>query len=90
MENLQEATEKICDLKGTVLAQHAMLVALIQTVQAHHLPGLLERYSKEIEAGTTVLLNAEVSEHTVAAFERDSRALSTTVQTRIAHTGIRG
>ncbi len=71
MKNLQDATEKICDLKGSVLALDALMTAML-----HHLPdaqraALGSTFAQHAEVARTVLLHATISEHTIAAYERD-------------------
>jgi hypothetical protein len=76
MKNLQEATERICELKGSLLALDALVTAL--------LPGLPEAARAELgrifdghtEVARTMLLHATISEHTIAAFERDTQRMS--------------
>jgi len=55
MKNLQDATERICDLKGSLVA----LDALMESLDAH------------AEVARTVMLHTAISEHTLQAFERD-------------------
>lgn len=71
MKNLQDATEMICDLKGSVLALEALVTAML-----HHLPeaqraALGSTFVQHAEVARTVLLHATISEHTIAGFERD-------------------
>lgn len=76
MENLQDATEKICDLKGSVLAMQCALTALFKALPHNAAQTVATDLSAAHEACTTVLLNALVSEHTLQALERDVKALS--------------
>lgn len=78
MKDLQEATERICDLKGNVMALEAVIAALLRSMPADQLPVFEQALLSEQEAGTAVLLGASVSEWTAAAFERDvQRVLAT-------------
>jgi hypothetical protein len=73
VNNLQEATEKICELKGSVLALDAVLTALITAMpeaERASMGALLERHG---ELARTVLLNAPISEHTISAYEHEMR-----------------
>ena len=79
MENLQEATEKICDLKGNVMALEAFIAALIRTLPASDLRTLRGLLTAEAEVARNVLLHEVVSEHTISAFERDVQRLTTTL-----------
>lgn len=88
MKTLQDATVQICDLKGSLLALHCVIAALAKTLRldaaeetaAHLREETAAHLREEIEAATAVLLSARVSEHTLAAFERDSRLLSANFQ----------
>jgi hypothetical protein len=71
MKNLQEATEKICDLKGSVLALDALVTALLAQMPADARRGLVAAFGKNAEVARTVLLHAPISDVTIAAFERD-------------------
>lgn len=73
MKDLQEATEQICDLKGTVVALDTLLTVLLQHWPAEQRPGLSATLAAHAEVARTVLLHAPVSEVTRAAFERDVR-----------------
>jgi hypothetical protein len=73
MKNLQEATERICELKGTLVALDALVTALLQSLPASARSDLLHVFEGHAEVARTVLLNASTSEHTLAAFERDVR-----------------
>ena len=77
MKNLEEATEKICDLKGNLLAIEAFLDALIQVLPADAVQPLQSAFARIAEIARTELLHATISEHTIAAFERDVQRLST-------------
>ena len=71
MKNLQEATEKICDLKGSLVALDALVTALLQEVPAEMRDRVARSFSGHAEVARTVLLHAPISESTVLAFERD-------------------
>lgn len=71
MRNLQEATERICELKGNLVAMDALITALLQVMPVSaraELPAAFERYA---EMARTALLHAPISEHSIAAFEHD-------------------
>lgn len=81
MNNLQDATEKICELKGSVLALDTLMSAIL-----HHLPSeqrlpLGETFERHAEVARTVLLHAPISEHTIAGFERDAGRIAALIQT---------
>jgi len=71
MKNLQEATERICELKGTLVALDALVTALLQSLPASARSDLLLVFEGHAEVARTVRLNASTSEHPLAAFERD-------------------
>jgi len=71
MKNLQEATEKICELKGSLVAMDALVTALLQEMPTDSRAQLLRSFSGTAEVARNVLLHAPISESTVAAFERD-------------------
>ncbi|HJV62378.1 MAG TPA: hypothetical protein VJ743_15630 [Albitalea sp.] len=80
MKNLQEATELICDLKGSIVALDALMSALVQELPAAQRERLLQRFEKHVEVARTVLLHAPISDHTIAAFERDSVRLAALIE----------
>ena len=76
MKNLQEASELICDLKGSLVALDALVTALLRQLPAESRAGLTQAFSLHAEVARTVLLHAPVSDFTVAAFERDVSRMS--------------
>ena len=71
MKNLQEATEKICDLKGSLVALDALVTAIIHVLPDDVRAQLQRTFESHAEVARTVLLHTEISEHAIAAFERD-------------------
>ena len=71
MKNLQEATERICELKGSLIALDALLTALLREMPDVARPGLARELAQLSEVARTVLLHAPVSELTCSSFERD-------------------
>lgn len=71
MHDLNEATEKICELKGSVVALDALLTALLHELLPAQRDGLLQRFLGHTEIARTVMLHAAISEHTLNTFERD-------------------
>ncbi|HRC37697.1 MAG: hypothetical protein KBF65_01975 [Rubrivivax sp.] len=76
MKNLQEATERICELKGSLVALDALVTALLQAMPVSARAGLQRTFEGHAEVARTVLLNTSTSEHTIAAFERDVKRTS--------------
>jgi S1-C subfamily serine protease len=78
MKNLQDATERICELKGSLVALDALVPAVIQALSAPTRARLMAYFDSHAEAARTVLLHADISDVVLATFERDvarSRAL---------------
>ena len=75
MNNLQEATERICDLKGSVLALDTLMTALLDGMSATERAGLAARFALNAEVARTVLLHEPISDHTIMGFERDAKRL---------------
>jgi hypothetical protein len=73
MKNLQDATERICELKGSLVALDALVAALINSLPVEARATLARSFETHAEVARTVLINTPTSEHTVAAFERDVR-----------------
>lgn len=71
MKNLQEATERICELKGGLVAVDALMAALLRTLPAAQRAALKPVFDRHAEVARSVLLNAPISELTIAAFELD-------------------
>lgn len=71
MKNLQEATERICELKGSQVALDALVPALIETLSANARARVLASFEAHAEAARTALLPADISDVVLSAFERD-------------------
>ncbi|RMX04950.1 serine protease [Corticibacter populi] len=71
MKNLQEATERICQLKGSLIAIDALLPALLEAQPPTRHAALARSFEAHAEAARTVMLNAAISDHVLVAFERD-------------------
>jgi hypothetical protein len=76
MNNLQDATEKICDLKGSLVAIDALLTALLRELPSPLHDGLQRSFAGHAEVARTVMLHTSISEHTIVAFERDVQRFS--------------
>jgi hypothetical protein len=84
MENLQQATEKICELKGNVLAIETFMAALIQVLPHEALQPLASVFCKQSEDLQTLLLNSKISEHTIDAASHATQRLSAMLNHRLA------
>ncbi len=71
MKNLQEATERICELKGSQLALDALVPAVIEALSAPARAHLMVSFETHAEVVRTALLHADISDVVLAAFERD-------------------
>jgi hypothetical protein len=71
VKNLQEASERICELKGSLVALDALLPALFEALPSSTHARLMESFEARAEAARTVLLHADISDLVLAAFERD-------------------
>lgn len=71
MNNLQEVTERICELKGSLVALDALVPAVIEALSASTLARLIESFDAHAEAARTVMLHADISDIVLATFERD-------------------
>lgn len=71
MKNLQEATERICELKGSLVALDVIVPALIEALPPAARETLRANFEARAEAARTVLLHADISEVVLASFERD-------------------
>ncbi len=76
MKDLQEATERICELKGSLIALDALLTALLHALPDQTQADVLQRFAVNAEMARTVLLHAPISEHSIAAFEHDVRRIA--------------
>jgi hypothetical protein len=71
MKNLQEATERICELKGSQIALDAFVPAVVDALSNPARARLLESFDAHAEAARTVLLHADVSDVVLTRFECD-------------------
>lgn len=89
LKNLQEATERICELKGSLVALDALLPAVIDTLSAAALAKLTASFDAHAEAARTVMLHSDMSEVVLMTFEREvarNRALLQRSQSPGSHT----
>ncbi len=71
MKNLQEATERICELKGSQVALDALLPAVIEALSPSARARLMASFDAHAEAARTTMLHADISDLVLASFERD-------------------
>jgi hypothetical protein len=75
MKDLQEATERICELKGSLIALDVLVTALLKAMPADERRDVLERFAAHAEVASTVLLHEPISELTIAAFDADVKRI---------------
>lgn len=80
VKNLQEATERICELKGDVLALDTLCRALIQQLTPAARARVLKLFEHDAEIARALMLPAEISELSIAAFERGAARVSSLVE----------
>ncbi len=71
MKNLQEATERICELKGALVALNTLVPAVIEALSGGARARLAASFDAHAEAARTVMLHADISDVVLASFERD-------------------
>jgi hypothetical protein len=71
LKNLQDATERICELKGSQVALDAFVPAVVDVLSHAARARLLRSFDAHAEAARTVLLHADVSDVVLTTFERD-------------------
>ena len=71
MKNLQEATERICELKGSQVALDALMSAVIEALPASVRERLIVSFEAHAEAARTAMLHSDISDVALASFERD-------------------
>jgi S1-C subfamily serine protease len=71
MKNLQDATERICELKGSLVALDALVPAVVDALPRLFREDLVTAFDARAEAARTVMLHADISDLVLASFERD-------------------
>lgn len=71
MKNMQEATERICELKGNLVALEALVTAMMKVLPPEAQEELKGVFEQHAEVARTVLLHVPISEHSISAFETD-------------------
>ena len=71
MKNLQDATERICELKGGQVALDALVPAIIDALCAPSRARLAASFDAHAEAARTAMLHADISDVVLSTFERD-------------------
>lgn len=84
VKNLQDATERICELKGGLVALDALLPAVMRALSAPTRARLMVSFDAHAEAARTVLLHADISDVVLATFERDVARIRSVLQLSLA------
>jgi hypothetical protein len=71
VKNLQEATERICELKGSQVALDALVPAFFEALSEPARARLRVAFEAHAEAARTTMLHADISDLVLASFERD-------------------
>lgn len=79
MKTFEEAVDSICDLKGSVLAQMTVTRALLRALPPAAWQHVATALQSDAESARGVLLGSPVSEHTIAAFDRDVQLVMSTL-----------
>ena len=85
MKNLQDATERICELKGSLVALDALVPAVIRALSSPTRARLMASFDAHAEAARAVLLHADISDVVLATFERDFARNRALLQGRPPH-----
>ena len=80
MNNLQQATERICELKGNVLALDALCAALLQQLAPPARERFRVTFEGWVELAHTAMLNADISEHAIASFAHDAARIGALIE----------
>jgi hypothetical protein len=88
MKDLQDATENICDLKGSLVALDVLVTALLQEVQPELRDRVARSFAGHAEVARTVLLHTPISESTVHAFERDVARMAAFIESAPRAAGV--
>ena len=62
MKNLQDATERICELKGSLVVIDALLPAVVRVLSAPARMQRMSSFDAHAEAARTILLHADISD----------------------------
>jgi hypothetical protein len=73
MKDLHDATVRICELKGSLIAVDVLVTALLKNLSAEQRRSLFASYAEHAEVARTALLNESISEHSIASFEHEVR-----------------
>ena len=75
MKDVQEATAKICELKGENLALLALLACLVKASSPYERKAFPDALERELESARIEWLNSDVSEHVAIGLENMATAI---------------
>lgn len=75
MKDLQEATVKICELKGENLALLALLACLVKASSPYERKAFPDAFEQELESARIECLNSDVSEYVSVGLENMATAI---------------
>lgn len=81
MNDLQQATERICELKGSMMALDAVCSALVQQLAPPARERFRATFAAWAEIAHAAMLNAEISDHSIEAFAHDTARIGTLIGT---------
>ena len=84
MKNLQEATERICELKGSLVALDTLVPALIDALPAPVRARLQGSFDAHAEVARTLILHADISDLVLSSFERDVARIAASLRSTAA------
>lgn len=74
MKDLQEATEKICELKGECFALQSVLNALLRSLPAESVNNFVREFAQSSEiARVTIINSGQVGESVIASFDQHAQ-----------------
>lgn len=84
MENLQEMTEKICQLKGELVALQTVIDALFRALPPHVVKEVAAQHAEAVEIARVTLLNSErVGEFVISSFDLHAQNTSSMLRDRL-------
>ncbi|AOJ65391.1 hypothetical protein WJ32_23170 [Burkholderia ubonensis] len=77
MKNLQDAIEKICELKGENMALHTVTSALLQSMHKEQLDRFIAVHAQIAELARVTLINSDLAgESVISSFDLHTQNLS--------------
>ncbi|WP_141118669.1 hypothetical protein [Pandoraea sp. PE-S2R-1] len=81
MKDLQEATEKICELKGELFAVQALLDAMLRVFPPEAISLIASEFEQASEIARVTLINhARVGESVVSSFDLHATNMASNLQ----------